>query len=75
MDREERNEYDMHFMDIGYARSWLDVYNNEGDVADSKNREIVIIIMNPNSDAHVNVDEWSNYIYFNYFYKWINYYN
>ena len=42
MVREERNEYDMHFMDIGYARSWLDVYNNEGDVVDSENREIVI---------------------------------
>ena len=28
--REERNEHDMHFMDIGHARSWLDGYNNEG---------------------------------------------
>ena len=40
--REERNEYDMHFMDIGYARNWLDGYNNEVHVADSKNTEIVI---------------------------------
>ena len=33
----------MHFMDIRRARSWLDGYNNnEGDVDDSKNREIVI---------------------------------
>jgi len=40
--REEINEYDIHFMDTGYARSWLDGYNNEGNVADSKNREIVI---------------------------------
>ena len=40
--REERNEYDMHFMDIGYARNWLDGYNNEVDVADSKNTEIII---------------------------------
>ena len=42
LDREERNEYDMHFMDIGRAGSWLDGYNNEGDVADWENREIVI---------------------------------
>ena len=40
--REERNGYDMHFMDIGHARSWLDGYNNKGDVTDSKNGEIVI---------------------------------
>ena len=40
--REERNEYDMHFMDIGHARSRLDGYNNKGDVTDSKNGEIVI---------------------------------
>ena len=40
--REEINEYDIYFMDTGYARSWLDGYNNEGNVADSKNREIVI---------------------------------
>ena len=32
----------MHFMDIRHAQSWLDDYNNEDDVADSKNREIVI---------------------------------
>jgi hypothetical protein len=48
----------MHFMDIRRARSWLDGYNNEGDVADSE------VLMDPNSDAHVDVDEWSNYIYF-----------
>ena len=29
-------------MDIRHAQSWLDGYNNEDDVADSKNREIVI---------------------------------
>jgi len=40
--REERNEYNMHFMDTGHARSWLDDYSNKGDVADSKNIEIVI---------------------------------
>ena len=40
--REERNECDMHFMDIGYARNCLDGYNNEVDVADSKNTEIII---------------------------------
>ena len=40
--REERNEYDMHFIDIRHAQSWLDGYNNEGDVADWENREIVI---------------------------------
>ena len=32
----------MHFMDIRDAWSWLDGYNNEGDVANSENREIVI---------------------------------
>ena len=40
--REERNGYDMHFMDIRLARNWLDGYNNEDDVADSKSREIEI---------------------------------
>ena len=35
--REERNEYDMHFIDLR-----RDGYNNEGDVTDSENREIVI---------------------------------
>ena len=40
--RDERNEYDMHFIDIGYAQSWLDGYNNEGDVANLKNRKIAI---------------------------------
>ena len=29
-------------MDIRRAQSWLDCYNNEGDVADSEYREIVI---------------------------------
>ena len=61
-------------MDIRHAQSWLDGYNNEDDVADSENREIVEILMDPNSDAHVDVAEWSNYIYSNYFYKWISYY-
>ena len=56
-------------MDIRHAQSWLDDYNNEDDVADSENREIVDIHMDPNSDAHVDVAEWSNYIYFNYFYE------
>jgi len=32
----------MHFMDIRDAWSWLDGYNNVGDVADFENREIVI---------------------------------
>jgi len=26
--------------------------------------------MDPNSDSRVDVAGWSNYIYFNYFYKW-----
>ena len=45
--REERNGYDMHFMDIGHARSWLDGCNNKDDVADSKNTEIVINLYGP----------------------------
>ena len=53
----------MHLMDIRRARSWLDGYNNEGDVADSE------VLMDPNSDAHVDVAKWSNYVYSNYFYK------
>ena len=32
----------MHFIDIRYPWSWLDGYDNEGDMADSENREIVI---------------------------------
>ena len=32
--REERNDYDMDFMNIRRARCWLDGYNNKGDVAD-----------------------------------------
>ena len=32
----------MYFMDIRRTLSWLDGYNNEGDVADWENREIVI---------------------------------
>ena len=32
----------MYFMNIRCAQSWLDGYNNEGDVANSENREIVI---------------------------------
>ena len=38
----------MHFIDIRRARSCLDGYNNEDDVADSENREIVEILMDPN---------------------------
>jgi len=30
--------------------------------------------MDPNSDSHVDVARWSNYIYFNYFYKRTKYY-
>ena len=40
--REEKNEYNMHLMDIGHAWSWLDGYSYKGDVGDSKNIEIVI---------------------------------
>ena len=42
MVRVERNEQDMDFIDIRRARNWLDGYNNEDDVADSKSREIEI---------------------------------
>ena len=45
--REERNGYDMHFMDIGHTRSWLDGCNNKDDVADSKNTKIVINLYGP----------------------------